>query len=130
MAGTIGDATVLDIIGFARKRLGPAVAHEHGHLAQLLLGALDRLLVTGVLARHLRGLHVAVLAATIKVSPAKLQALAESWQIAMSKATYDAPGVAAWLRDQGATLEDDAYTSPALPAPVVARRWTVYRAPG
>ena len=37
---------------------------------------------------------------TVNVA-AKLQALAESWQIAMSKATYDAPGVAAWLRDQG-----------------------------
>ncbi|MBP6842738.1 MAG: adenylate/guanylate cyclase domain-containing protein [Kofleriaceae bacterium] len=66
---------------------------------------------------------------TVNVA-AKLQALAEAWQIAMSKATYEAPGVAAWLRDQGATLEDDAYASPALPAPVAARRWTVHRAPG
>jgi class 3 adenylate cyclase len=63
---------------------------------------------------------------TVNVA-AKLQACAESWQIAMSRATYDAPGVAAWLREQAAVLEDDSYHSPALPAPIDVRRWTVHR---
>ncbi|HVV86159.1 MAG TPA: DUF5939 domain-containing protein [Kofleriaceae bacterium] len=62
---------------------------------------------------------------TVNVA-AKLQALAESWQIAMSAATYGAPGVAAWLADQGAVLEDAAYVSKALPAPVAVKRWSVY----
>jgi class 3 adenylate cyclase len=57
---------------------------------------------------------------------AKLQSLAEAWQVAMSAATYAAPGVAAYLADQGATLEDLVYTSPALPAPVAVKRWTVH----
>jgi class 3 adenylate cyclase len=58
---------------------------------------------------------------------AKLQALAEGYQIAMSDATYNAPGVAAYLTDQGAELEVLEYTSKALPAPVGVRRWTVYK---
>jgi class 3 adenylate cyclase len=57
---------------------------------------------------------------------AKLQSLAEAWQVAMSEATYAAPGVAAYLAEQGATLEDLTYTSPALPAPVAVKRWTVH----
>ncbi len=64
---------------------------------------------------------------TVNVA-AKLQALAESWQIAMAKTTYDAPGVAAWLRDQGATIEDLGYRSKALPDEIPVRRWTVYGA--
>ena len=58
---------------------------------------------------------------------AKLQALAEGYQIAMSTATYDAPGVAAFLTEAGAELETLEYTSKALPAPVGVKRWTVYR---
>lgn len=64
---------------------------------------------------------------TVNVA-AKLQALAEGYQIAMSDATYRAPGVAAYLAEQGAELEQLAYTSPALPDPVGVQRWTVYRA--
>jgi class 3 adenylate cyclase len=63
---------------------------------------------------------------TVNVA-AKLQALAEAYQIAMSDATYHAPGVAEYLADQRATLEPLSYTSKALPAPVGVQRWTVYR---
>jgi len=65
---------------------------------------------------------------TVNVA-AKLQALAEAWQIAMSKSTYDAPGVAAWLREQGATIEELGYRSKALPDEIAARRWSVYPGP-
>ena len=60
---------------------------------------------------------------------AKLQALAEGYQIAMSEATYQGPGVAAYLAELKAELEVMSYTSKALPAPVGVRRWTVYREP-
>jgi len=63
---------------------------------------------------------------TVNVA-AKLQALAEGYQIAMSDATYHAPSVAEYLAEQGAQLELLSYTSKALPAPVAVRRWTVYR---
>jgi class 3 adenylate cyclase len=57
---------------------------------------------------------------------AKLQALAEGYQIALSEATYRAPGVAAYLAAEHATLEDLTYTSKALPEPVAVKRWTVH----
>ena len=63
---------------------------------------------------------------TVNVA-AKLQALAEGYQIAMSDATYHAPSVAEYLAEQGAELELLSYTSKALPEPVAVRRWTVYR---
>lgn len=63
---------------------------------------------------------------TVNVA-AKLQALAEGYQIAMSEATYRAPGVAEHLAEQGITLEELEYTSKALPAPVRVRRWSVFR---
>jgi len=63
---------------------------------------------------------------TVNVA-AKLQALAEGHQIAMSEATYRSPSVAEYLAEQGAELEILSYTSRALPAPVTVRRWTVYR---
>jgi len=63
---------------------------------------------------------------TVNVA-AKLQALAEGYQIAMSDATYNSPGVAEYLRDAKAELERLEYTSKALPAPVGVRRWSVYR---
>jgi class 3 adenylate cyclase len=62
---------------------------------------------------------------TVNVA-AKLQALAEAWQIAMSEAVFSAPGVAAWLAERGATLEAIEYTSKAIPEPVRVKRWTVY----
>ncbi|MFT3696349.1 MAG: DUF5939 domain-containing protein [Kofleriaceae bacterium] len=58
---------------------------------------------------------------------AKLQALAEGHQIAMSEATYSAPSVAEYLTSQNAQLETLEYTSKALPAPVAVKRWSVYR---
>src|SRR5262249_52596205 len=54
---------------------------------------------------------------TVNVA-AKLQALAEGYQIAMSDATYLAPGVADYVAAQAAELECLAYTSKALSAPV------------
>jgi class 3 adenylate cyclase len=62
---------------------------------------------------------------TVNVA-AKLQALAEAYQIAMSEVTYRAPGVAAYIAEQGAKLEELQYTSKALPEPVAVRRWSVY----
>lgn len=58
---------------------------------------------------------------------AKLQALAEGHQIAMSEATYRAAGVATFLAEQQAELETLEYASKALPEPVAVRRWTVYK---
>jgi class 3 adenylate cyclase len=63
---------------------------------------------------------------TVNVA-AKLQAMAEGYQIAMSDMTYNAPGVADLLREAGAQIETLEYTSKALSAPVGVRRWTVYR---
>jgi class 3 adenylate cyclase len=63
---------------------------------------------------------------TVNVA-AKLQALAEGYQIAMSDATYGAPGVADYLASEKADLEQLTYTSKALPAPVGVRRWTLFR---
>jgi class 3 adenylate cyclase len=63
---------------------------------------------------------------TVNVA-AKLQALAESYQIAISEATYRAAGVAEFLTEQHATLDALEYTSKALPAPVAVKRWTVHR---
>ncbi|MEO8843675.1 MAG: DUF5939 domain-containing protein [Kofleriaceae bacterium] len=63
---------------------------------------------------------------TVNVA-AKLQALAEGHQIAMSEATYRSADVAAYLESVGAELDTLEYTSKALPAPVAVKRWSVYR---
>jgi class 3 adenylate cyclase len=63
---------------------------------------------------------------TVNVA-AKLQALAEGYQIAMSDATYLSPSVAEYLAAHGAELEQLSYTSKALSEPVGVRRWTVFR---
>jgi class 3 adenylate cyclase len=65
---------------------------------------------------------------TVNVA-AKLQALAEGYQIAMSETTYRAAGVAEYLASEKAELETLEYTSKALPAPVCVKRWSVYREP-
>ena len=62
---------------------------------------------------------------TVNVA-AKLQALAEGYQIAVADTTYRAPGVAAYLDEHHAVLEPLAYTSKALPDPVGVKRWSVY----
>jgi len=64
---------------------------------------------------------------TVNVA-AKLQGLAESFQISMSDAVYSAPGVAEWFASQGAAIETLAYVSKALPEPVGVKRWSVFRA--
>lgn len=61
---------------------------------------------------------------------AKLQSLAEAWQVAMSEATYQAPGVVEYLREQGAQTVALSYSSKALPEPVGVRQWTVFREHG
>lgn len=57
---------------------------------------------------------------------AKLQSLAESWQVAMSEAVLRAPGVTDWLAQQGAQLEDLTFASKALRAPLPVKRWTCF----
>lgn len=58
---------------------------------------------------------------------AKLQALAEAHQIAMSEATYRAPGVAELLAPHATELDELDYTSSALPEAIHVRRWSVFR---
>ena len=55
--------------------------------------------------------------------------MAEGYQIAMSEATYRAPGVAEYMASQSVSPEALEYSSKALPAPVGVRRWTVFREP-
>jgi class 3 adenylate cyclase len=57
---------------------------------------------------------------------AKLQGLADAWQVAMTEATYQAPGVSAWLEEQKPKLESLTYESKAIDAPVGVRRWTLF----
>jgi class 3 adenylate cyclase len=57
---------------------------------------------------------------------AKLQALAESYQIAMSEATYRAPGVADFIAGENAEVEELVYESKALKEKVAVRRWSVF----
>jgi class 3 adenylate cyclase len=59
---------------------------------------------------------------------AKLQAMAEGYQIAMSEATYRSAGVAEFLAEQHAQLEQLTYESKALKEHVAVRRWNVYSA--
>jgi class 3 adenylate cyclase len=63
---------------------------------------------------------------TVNVA-AKLQAKAEGYQIAMSDVTYRAPGVAEYLAEHTAELEDLVYESKALKEIVRVKRWNVYR---
>jgi len=56
---------------------------------------------------------------------AKLQALAESWQIALSESTMSGAGVAEWIAAHGGTLEDAQVTLKGIDTPVPAKRWTV-----
>lgn len=47
--------------------------------------------------------------------------------MALSDSTYGARGVAEWLAQQGAPLEDVAYSSAAISEPIPGNLWTVYR---
>ncbi len=61
---------------------------------------------------------------TVNVA-AKLQALAEAWQIAMSEATASAPAVVEWLAGEGVQLEEVAIELKGIAEPLRALRWTV-----
>ena len=63
---------------------------------------------------------------TVNVA-AKLQSLAEAWQIAMSEPTAASPRVAEWLAAQGSELEDLTIQLKGFAQPIRAKRWTVYR---
>ena len=65
---------------------------------------------------------------TVNVA-AKLQALAETWQVAMSETTYQAAGVSDYLQSQNATLVPLQYVSKAMRAPVQVMRWDVFESP-
>ena len=62
---------------------------------------------------------------TVNLS-AKLQSLAEAWQVALSDTVLRGNGVADWLAGEGAKLESLSYSSKALPAPVSVTRWTCF----
>ena len=62
---------------------------------------------------------------TVNVA-AKLQGLAESWQITMGESVYAGPGVAAWLSEQKAPIEELFYSSKAIPVPIAVKRWSVF----
>lgn len=57
---------------------------------------------------------------------AKLQSLAEQWQIVMSETSFSAPGVADHILRHGIQLEDVTYTSAVFPDGIRAKRWQVY----
>jgi class 3 adenylate cyclase len=57
---------------------------------------------------------------------AKLQSLAEAWQIAMSDTTAQAHGIAEYLAAQNVQLEELMIQLKGIDEPVHARRWTVY----
>lgn len=56
---------------------------------------------------------------------AKLQALAEAGEVALSQSVYSVAGVKDWL--EGRRLEDVSYESKALRAPVAVKRWSCFR---
>jgi class 3 adenylate cyclase len=58
---------------------------------------------------------------------AKLQSLAEAWQIAMSETTAAALGVSDWLVGQGGSLDEHTIQLKGIDEPVRAKCWTVYR---
>jgi class 3 adenylate cyclase len=124
---TIGDAAMgafndpLDAVRCARAihdRFPPNCTHS---VARLRIS-----LNTGPCIAVKLNANIDYFGGTVNVA-AKLQSRAESWQIAMATATYNAPGVAGYLAEQGAALEDDVYRSKALSDDVRVKRWTVYR---
>lgn len=58
---------------------------------------------------------------------AKLQVLAESWQISMSAATLAAHGVADYVATNNVELEDLSIQLRGIDEPIAAKRWTVFR---
>jgi class 3 adenylate cyclase len=62
---------------------------------------------------------------TVNVA-AKLQSLAETWQVAMSEATYHSAGVREYLETENAALVPLQYVSKSMRGPVAAMRWDVF----
>jgi class 3 adenylate cyclase len=124
---TIGDAAMgafndpLDAVRCARAihdRFPPNCTHS---VARLRIS-----LNTGPCIAVKLNANIDYFGGTVNVA-AKLQSLADSWQIAMSHATYAAPGVATYLADSAAALEDTLYRSKALADDIHVKRWTVHR---
>ena len=123
---TIGDAAMgafnspLDAVKAAKA------IHDHFHAAQHdSLARLRISLHTGPCIAVRLNTELDYFGNTVNLA-AKLQALCETWQIAMSETTYGSPGVAEWIASQGAALVDLAYTSKALPEPIAVKQWTVH----
>lgn len=124
---TIGDAAMgafndpLDAVRAARE-IHDVFSPERGDRAARLRISLN----TGPCIAVRLNANIDYFGGTVNVA-AKLQALAESWQIAMSLSTWQSPGVADWVTAQCCgTVEDLVYTSKALPAGVPVKRWTVH----
>jgi class 3 adenylate cyclase len=123
---TIGDAAMgafnspLDAVKAAKE------IHEHFHPNRADLASRLRItLNTGPCIAVKLNTGLDYFGHTVNIA-AKLQGLAEAWQIAMSEAVYASPGVAQWLSEQNAPLEELAYSSKAIPEPVAVRRWAVF----
>lgn len=123
---TIGDAAMgafnspLDAVKAAKA------IHDHFHgTRQSSLARLRISLHTGPCIAVRLNTELDYFGNTVNLA-AKLQALCETWQIAMSETTYGAPGVAQWIAGQAAQLVDLAYSSKALPEPIPVKQWTVH----
>lgn len=124
---TIGDAVMATFVDPLEAVRASRKIHETFHPARADTPIRVRIsLNTGPCIAVRLNANADFFGGTVNVA-AKLQALAEGYQIAMSEATYRAPGVAEYLAEQGVALEELSYTSKALPAPVPVRRWTLFR---
>lgn len=124
---TIGDAVMATFVDPVEALRASRQIHETFHPARTDTPIRLRIsLNTGPCIAVRLNANADFFGGTVNVA-AKLQAMAESYQIAMSDATYSAPGVAQYLAEAGAALETLEYTSQALRAPVGVKRWTVYR---
>jgi class 3 adenylate cyclase len=124
---TIGDAVMATFVDPVEAVKASRKVHETFHPARADTPIRLRIsLNTGPCIAVRLNANADFFGGTVNVA-AKLQALAEGYQIAMSEATYRAPGVAEYLEGEGVQLEQLEYTSKALPAPVTVKRWTVFR---
>ncbi len=125
---TIGDAVMAAFVNPADAVRASRAIHEAFSPARLDSPIRLRIsLNTGPCIAVRFNTNIDYFGGTVNVA-AKLQSLAESWQVAMSEATYQAPGVIEYLREQGAQTVALSYSSKALPEPVSVRQWTVFRA--
>ena len=125
---TIGDAVMATFVDPVEAVRASRKIHEAFHPARADTPIRLRIsLNTGPCIAVRLNANADFFGGTVNVA-AKLQSLAEGYQIAMSEATYRAPGVSEYLAGEGAELEKLEYTSKALPAPVGVRRWSVFRA--